>query len=172
MAETLTLNQEQLWDQITNDFREACLLRREGKPQEADYILNYDLPQQIADWAKVNPEKPEEKKAELTAMFQEEQKRVDSAVAIQRIVSGRLSQELVPGLCASVTKEVRGALGEEVKRLRSAIAEAALLASVQRMMTAPRRERVKIDDIPAVLDSILAEQQLDYGPKPVADFTV
>jgi hypothetical protein len=157
---------DRLWEQITVDFREACLLRREGKSDEANYILEQDLPQAIAEWSKAFPEKAEAKRSRLLAMFAEEQKRVESAVAVERIVSQKLSTNLVPALCAGVAREVRGVVSDEIAALRSAMAEAALVGALPRP-GGGQRPRVKFDDVPGVIDTVLIEQTADSGARPV-----
>ncbi len=150
-------NKDQLWDQITEDFREACLLRREGKREEADQILNEGLPPAIAQWSKANPTKSDQKRNELVSMFAEEQRRVDTALVVQRVISTKLTEQLVPSLCATVATEVKGVLQEQLAKLNSAMAEAALAGALRQRTEKPRR--VRFDDIPGVIDAVLAEQQ-------------
>jgi len=156
----------QLWEQITVDFRQVCVLRRDGKPDEADYILNQELPLTIADWSNGNPKRPEVKKAELLAMFAEEQRRVDSAIAVERIVSAKLREVLLPELAAQMVQEIKLAVGAEVGSLRAMMAEITSMTTPRRSATQRPSERIKFDDIPRVIDAVLAEQQRDHGPKP------
>ncbi len=158
---------EQLWEQITVDFRQVCVLRRDGKQDEADFILNQELPLTIADWSNGNPKRPEVKKAELLAMFAEEQRRVDSAIAVERIVSTKLREVLLPELVAQMVQEIKLVVGTEVGSLRAMMAEITAMTSPRRSVSQKPRDRIKFDDIPRVIDAVLAEQQRDLGPKPV-----
>lgn len=156
----------QLWEQITVDFRQVCALRREGKHDEADFILNQELPPTIADWSNGNPKRPEVKKAELLTMFAEEQKRVDSAIAVERIVSARLREVLLPELAAQMVQEIKLVVGAELGSLRTMMAEITSMTTPRMAVVQGPCERIKFDDIPRVIDAALAEQKHDHGLKP------
>jgi hypothetical protein len=164
-----TPSETSLWAKIVEDFRQACLLRREGRRDEANQILNVDLPRTIATWSRLPATAPgEDRRSRLTRMFEAEQRRIDDAMIIQRVVSARIEEQILPRLAAEVREAVRdenraARVVTETGMYRPATARA---AAVQR----PAQTRIRFDDIPSMIDSVLLDQQLDRGlrPEPVA----
>ena len=54
---------QMLWGQLVADYRQACLLRREGRAEEARGIVSEKLPQTIALWSREDTRSAAEKKA-------------------------------------------------------------------------------------------------------------
>ena len=44
---------EQLWTKIVEDFREACILRKNGRHEESNELLQHILPAEIAEWSRL-----------------------------------------------------------------------------------------------------------------------
>ncbi len=150
---------DQLWSKIVEDFREACVLRRSGRYEESNELLNHILPGEIAAWARSPLPFGTDRRARLENMFKEEQRRVEDAFFVQRLVTSQLEDKLLPKICFMVAEEVR-----EVVRSDARTAPAPDASEVFRRPTqSPSRPRVRFDDIPAVIDSIIREQQNDRG---------
>ena len=41
-----------LWMSLVDQFREACVLRRNGRHDESEHLLQTELPSKIATWSK------------------------------------------------------------------------------------------------------------------------
>lgn len=159
---------DQLWSRIVEDFREACILRKNGRHDESNELLQQILPREIAEWAKLPQPAGVNRRTKLEAMFRDEQRRVDDAFFVQRIVTSQLEEHLLPKLCFMVAEEVREAVRNDVRsfgNLPGPSKAAAGADSTARPKTAsPSRPRVRFDDIPGMIDSILREQNADLGP--------
>ena len=79
---------ENLAKQIVSDFRQAYLLRRQGKVQESNRLLSVDLPRAISLWARINPQDRSTQKAHLARIFQEEQNKLEDAWAVHQAFPG------------------------------------------------------------------------------------
>lgn len=75
---------QQLWSELTRLFREACVLRRQGRHNAAAAILEKQLPAMIRGWAAESRLSANAAKARLQEMFSDEQARVESAWLISR----------------------------------------------------------------------------------------
>ncbi len=156
--------QQELWNEVTASFRDACILRREQHTAEADRLLHEVLPQRISAWSRASLVSATEQKTKLMTMFAEEQKRVDAALAIQQVLTEKLTRDFVPVLCTQVTEELRAAFETQLEALRTTLREVRPPAAAVPAPTS--RPRIRFDDIPGVIDALLAEQQADYGPRP------
>jgi hypothetical protein len=153
---------DQLWSKIVDDFREACILRKNGRHEESNELLQHVLPGEIAEWAKAPMPPGINRRSKLETMFREEQRRVDDAFFVQRLVTSQLEEHLLPKLCFMVAEEVREAVRNDA---RTAPAPMAPFPPQSRPKTqSPSRPRVRFDDIPGMIDSILHDQQSDMGP--------
>ena len=158
--------QQELWNEVASSFRDACILRREQHTAEADRLLHDVLPQRISAWSRASLVSATEQKTKLMTMFAEEQKRVDAALAIQQVLTEKLTRDFVPVLCTQVTEELRAAFETQLDALRTTLREVRPPAAPSGPAPASR-PRIRFDDIPGVIDALLAEQQADYGPRPV-----
>ncbi len=146
-------NSQTLWKQIVADYRQACLWRREGREADAARIINEKLPASIAAWSQSDTRTPAEKKVALEAMFDTERTSIDSWLFAHEALATRLSDTLIPALRQQVAEEIRDAMSDRSQpRLGRS--------------TNSRLPRVRFDDIPGVIDALLAQQQADYGAKP------
>jgi hypothetical protein len=160
--ETLNLDGSQaLWNQIVADYRQICILRRQGEEAEAARLVNEKLPQSIALWARQDENNPAQKKAVLKNLFATEHKLLDSMLASQRELAAKLADWLVPAVCQHVSREVREVMTGQFDVLCHKLARAKGAFSRPPEPPGPARERVRFDDIPAVIDAVLAEQQAD-----------
>jgi hypothetical protein len=155
---------EQLWDKVVGDFRQLCLLRRQKKWIEADMILNSDLPRSIAIWSEVFEGAPASKKAQLDAMFQAEQRRIDDAFLAMDLVASRLKDEIVPSICAQVTEQVRAAVAEQA----CAAALKAVRAAVQEEIRASMSREIRESISEQVRSTVTAEMRANHSAQVVA----
>lgn len=150
---------DQLWSKIVEDFREACVLRRSGRYEESNELLNHILPREIAAWAKSPLPFGMDRRARLETMFKEEQRRVEDAFFVQRLVTSQIEDKLLPKICFMVAEEVREAVRSDARPAPAPDASRHFRESTQ----SPSKARVRFDDIPSVIDSIIREQQNDLG---------
>jgi methyl-accepting chemotaxis protein len=97
------------WEEIKRHFRRACLLRQEGRHDEAAVIMRETLPPVIENWNERCPDSPVEKRHRLEALFQEEMRRVEDACFIQETILGRLKDvfgEEVAGAVEGLEKRI------------------------------------------------------------------
>ena len=161
----VNLNESQtLWEQIVADFQLACVLRREGRGQEAAEIIDQRLPRVIARWSQADGRSGAEKQAALKAMFAEEQSRDESADQVPQILAAKLAATLLPALRQHVAQELREGIAQEFRAWQNN-----LLLSRRPPENAGLR-RVRFDDIPGVIDALLAEQKSDWTPQRAAAY--
>ena len=137
------------------DFRQVCLLRRQKRWRESDAILKVELPRSIAGWSASYPAELDIKSARLDSMFELEQRRIDDAWLVQQLIVAQLNEQIIPAVCLEVSQEVRSILGQKV----SPREEKRSFAIQPSENPAAIGGRVRFDDIPGVIDLILAEKQ-------------
>ncbi len=161
-------NSERLWGKTVEAFRTACLLRRNGKLEEANRMLEWDVPGAIAAWSQSSVLPAGDKRSQLERMFREEQRRIDDAWLVQKLVAERFEETIAPRLMDTLAGEVRETVIEAIESTgigqRGASHRTAAPAPMRGRYTRPA-PRIRFDDIPAVIDSILSEQSLDRGRK-------
>lgn len=160
---------DQLWSRIVEDFREACILRKNGRHEESNELLQQILPREIAEWAKLPQPVGINRRTKLESMFRDEQRRVDDAFFVQRLVTSQLEEHLLPKLCFMVAEEVREAVRNDARAYggpNGSIPQPSGRdeAAARPKTASPSRPRVRFDDIPGMIDSILREQSSDLGP--------
>ncbi len=119
----------ELWRVIEDAVREACLLRAEGRPDEAAEILQHRLPPMIAEWSRTSGRTPDACRQSLRDMFARVQEQVTTATACKRLVlrslgaapaaeaapTGRLGMRRrvplhdIPGMLDALDEEARAA---------------------------------------------------------------
>ncbi|MSU31320.1 MAG: hypothetical protein EXS25_01410 [Pedosphaera sp.] len=90
------------WFKILDDFREACVLRKNGRHEESEDLLKRILPEKIAEWSRLSLPAGTNRRLQLETMFREEQLRVDDAFFLQRLVTHQIEEHLLPKLCFMV----------------------------------------------------------------------
>jgi hypothetical protein len=164
MNETPDLDGSQaLWNQIVGDYRQICILRRQGQNAEASRLVREKLPQSIALWARQDGRNAAQKKAVLEHLFATEHRFLDSLFASQRELAARLAELLIPAVSQHVGREVRKVITGHFEALCCQLARAKEAFSQPSEPPGPARERIRFADIPAVIDAVLAEQQADHG---------
>ena len=144
-----------LWTQLVADYRQACLLTREGRAEEARGIVNEKLPQKIALWSREDTRSAAEKRSALEVMFSSEQISMDSWFFSHQALTNRLAQTLIPAIRQQISQEMREAFAHHpLDRMSNSVSGTS------------KPERIRFDDIPAMIDSLLAQQAADYGPRP------
>ena len=154
-----------LWQQVVLDFRRACLLRYEGKHGESCKVLDQELSKSISVWSERSTGDSSAKREALNEMFRAEQRRIDDAVLVHKMVSKSLSHELLPSMFNVVTQEIREAVREELgqKPTGARVSGTAGLAGASR--------RIRFDDIGGIIDALQQEQSADYGARSIPVFT-
>ena len=99
-----------IWFKIVDDFREACVLRKNGRHEESEDLLKRILPEKIAEWSRLPLPAGTNRRLQLETMFREEQRRVDDAFFLQRLVTHQIEEHLLPKLCFMVAEEIREAV--------------------------------------------------------------
>ena len=111
-----------LWKDLTEEFRRACLLRRHGDSEEANKILEEDLPMLISRWSQASASTDATKKEQLNQMFEKERERIDDAWLLQQMMLRQMRDVLIPGLCLQVAEEVRDVMEEQVGEITRKLA--------------------------------------------------
>jgi hypothetical protein len=86
-------------------------------------------------------------------MFDTERTSIDSWLFAHEALATRLSDTLIPALRQQVAEEIREAMSDRSQPRAGRPSNS-------------RLPRVRFDDIPGVIDALLAQQQADYGAKP------
>ena len=88
-------------------------------------------------------------------MFSSEQISMDSWVSAHQALTNRMAQTLIPAIREQIGQEVREAFALQASDRMSNSASGS-----------SKPERIRFDDVPAMIDSLLAQQAADYGPRP------
>jgi hypothetical protein len=147
---------EERWDKLVSDFRRICLLRRQKRWNEAEMLLKNSLPRRIAAWSESFDAELQVKSERLDAMFEREQRRIDDAFLVQELVAARLNEQFVPLICAQVAQEMHALIGQDMAGQDRRTNKPAGTVS----NTAAQRSRVAFDDLPGVIDLVLAEDRI------------
>ena len=160
------LKTDQLWDEIVRDFRRACLLKRAGKVSESAAVLNDALPKAIAAWSRNDPRDSVTKRQELTMMFKSEERRVEAEFAVQQLAANQAMETILPALRSGLMRDLKESVLEELA-LTSDTLHAAQASRFSRDTSwGQARPRIKFDDIVGVIDTVQAEQMVDFGARP------
>jgi len=164
-----------LWKRIGEDFRQACLLRREGKGEEATHILEKRLPEMIAAWARVCGLREPERRERLNDLFEQEQRRVDDIWLSQQIILRQMRDILIPSLCLQVAEEVRDIMELQMEHITSALARLSpprgrtpvhpepvlaggrgTIVKLPQVMPSERASTPSFEDLPAIIDELIS----------------
>lgn len=165
-------DRNRLWKRIGDDFRQACLLRREGKGSEATQILEKNLPETIAAWARVCGLREPERRERLNQLFEQEQRRVDDIWLSQQIILRQMRDILIPSLCLQVAEEVRDVMELQMEHVNSVLATlsqppsrvaaakepasgGAQIVKLPQVMPTERSTQPNFDDLPAIIDELI-----------------
>jgi hypothetical protein len=130
-----------LWISLVEQFREACVLRRNGRHDESEQILQTELPNKIAAWSKQPMPAGSDRRSALETMFQDEQRRVEEAFFVQKLVATQIEEQLLPKLCFMIAEEIRDVVRAEARAGRSPGENLS-----RRMTQSPARPRVQFDE--------------------------
>lgn len=163
-----------LWKKIGDDFRQACLLRREGKAAEANEILEKQLPVTISGWARVCGLREVERRDRLNQLFETEQRRIDDIWLSQQIILRQMRDILIPSLCLQVAEEVREVMELQVEQITAALsrisqqpvrtdvpsastppATRGTIVKLPPVMSTERRSTPNFEDLPAIIDELI-----------------
>ena len=130
-----------LWISLVDQFREACVLRRNGRHDESEHLLQTELPNKIAAWSKQPMPAGTDRRSALETMFQEEQRRVEEAFFVQKLVATQIEEQILPKLCFMIAEEIRDVVRAEAR------AGKGLVETLSRRRTqSPARPRVQFDE--------------------------
>lgn len=146
---TLSARATQHWNEITQLFREACVLRRQGRHVAAAAILEQQLPAVIRSWAFESRLPAGTAKARLQELFTEEQARVESSWLISRFVTTPTPLTVNAAPVASPVMQHVAPIAPPVSPARTA----AFFPSIS-----PRR--IPIDDVVGMLDMVREQERL------------
>ncbi|HEU5080396.1 MAG TPA: hypothetical protein VFT72_14385 [Opitutaceae bacterium] len=130
-----------LWQEIVGTTREACLLRQEGREQEAVDLLQQQLPVTIRQWSNSCGESPERCREMLRELFAREQEAARIAALQRRLIVDEVCSRLQVQRNANDSVEGRVVVKEALRPLQL-------------------RHRVPIDDVVGMLDAL---QQAERG---------
>jgi hypothetical protein len=148
--------QDTYWERVVSDFRKLCVLRRQRRQKESEALLRSELPRSIAEWSRQQPGEPLAKRAQLDAMFQTEQRRVEDAMMMQDLLSSKLVEDFVPVICSRISEEVRRAMA--VAELFSHDQREERRNETLEAQAEAENAKVSFDDIPSILDLLMTEQ--------------
>lgn len=173
-------DRNRLWRQIANDFRQACLFRREGKSAEADEILERRLPETIGAWSRVSGLSEPDRRERLSDLFEAEQKRIDDVWLTQQIILRQMQEVLIPSLCLQVAEEVREVMELQMEHVNEALGRLATssvrtarpaverevatrspMVRLPQVTLAERRALPNFDDLPAIIDELVSQDIRD-----------
>lgn len=147
------------WEEVVGLFRRMCFLKRQGKAAASDSILKHRLPEKIAAWSQTTGRDAASKKAQLDGMFQVEQRRVEDAFTLHEMAAMHWQEELLPALASTLTRELKQVVQEQFAQ------QSAQTEKTASYPPSVYRPRVAFDDIPAVIDLIVAEEQREIMAK-------
>lgn len=162
---------EDLWEEIKGQFRIACILRKEGKLDEAVEVINSVLPPLLSQWTQANPKSSAQKRKLVEQMFHREMERVEDAWITYELVAKRLESQLTKALSAEI-KEVKKHIFKILSEIDLVRNQAPVSgkprylkafsrgASFFKGRRSKRRDaRVSFDDIPGIIDALLEEDK-------------
>ncbi len=140
----------ELWTEIVSTTREACLLRQEGREENAVRLLQQTLPTVIRDWSNLCGETPDRCRTLLRELFSREQETARAAMLQRRLI--------VDEVCARLQNRTP----------RQEIVESRIF-SQPAPSTLQLRRRVPIDDVVGLIDALQQTErnQIDEAVLPV-----
>lgn len=179
-------DRQRLWKRIAEDFRQACLLRREGKASEAAELLDKKLPETIAAWSRVCGLRDGERRERLNDLFELEQRRVDDIWLSQQIIMRQMRDILIPSLCLQVAEEVREVMEFQAEHLGEMLEEVSRppapapapvrvepkqpagldnrIVKLPAVMPTERRSMPNFDDLPLIIDELISHHAAQPEP--------
>jgi len=137
-----TFTNDPLWISLVEQFREACVLRRNGHLEESEQLLQTEIPNKIAAWSKQALPVGIDRRNALETMFQDEQRRVEEAFFVQKLVTTQIEEQLLPKLCFMIAEELRDVVRSEARAGRGGFDD----GFMRRMTQSPARPRVQFDE--------------------------
>ncbi|MBM3849562.1 MAG: hypothetical protein FJ396_05125 [Verrucomicrobia bacterium] len=137
-----TFTNDPLWISLVEQFREACVLRRNGRLEESEQLLQTEIPNKIAAWSKQAVPVGIDRRNALETMFQDEQRRVEEAFFVQKLVTTQIEEQLLPKLCFMIAEELRDVVRSEARPGRGGFDD----GFMRRMTQSPARPRVQFDE--------------------------
>ncbi|MBI1839339.1 MAG: hypothetical protein HYR88_00610 [Verrucomicrobia bacterium] len=101
---------DRIWSQVVSEFRQVCLLKRQGKVEESERLLSGELTRNIALWSQEAPQDATTKRQTLHDMFVAEERRVEDAWQIQQMVLNEMRESVAAQVRAQIREELEAAL--------------------------------------------------------------
>ena len=147
---------EERWKKLVSDFRRICLLRHQKRRAEAEILLKNGLPGRIAAWSESFDAELEVKRKRLDDMFEAEQRRIEDAFLVQELVAARFNEQFVPLICEQVAQEIHALIDQGIApQDRRPNKPSGTVSNGAGAMS-----RVTFDDLPGVIDLVLAEEPI------------
>ena len=156
---------DQDWEAVVQSFRRLCMVKQLGNQEESELLLTKILPKHIASWSRTSNADPLAKKTQLNGMFKAEQQRVEDAILLHEVAAARWETQFLPQLCDQVSQEVRQAVSKQFAQYVFQEAEPLSIGKGRAQHFTPR---ITFDDVPGVIDLIIAQEQkqLRFEPAP------
>ena len=148
------------WKEVVAHFRSLCFFKLQGKSDVSDNILRQLLPKKNAEWSISAAHDADEKRIRLEEMFQTEQRRVDDAFTLHELSAMQWREELIPSISSQISREIRQTISEQFALQTSRQTTASPEVNFRpASVSAPRKPRIAFDDIPGIIDLIVAEDR-------------
>lgn len=144
-------------------FRRGLVLKRMGRLEEAQEILENVMPAEIQRWSQANTgQGAEEKKAKLREIFLREVGRIEDAFLVYELLAERIEQDILPALCNQVNAQLYAFFSQYFAPPQQEHGSHHMVSSEEPAEAAERRkplpraiQHVSFDDISGMIDMLL-----------------
>ncbi|MHA3771174.1 hypothetical protein ACXR0O_06500 [Verrucomicrobiota bacterium sgz303538] len=157
------MRHDEILEGVIVHFRRGLVLKRMGRQEEAQEILENVVPAEIQRWSEANTgQGAEEKKAKLRDIFLHEVGRIEDAFLVYDLLSERIEQDIIPALCNQVNAQLYEFFSQYFAPPQQEHAPEQMVSreepaeAVERRKSLPRAARhVSFDDISGMIDMLL-----------------
>jgi hypothetical protein len=155
------------WDEIATDFRQVCQ-QWAGRGAELAR-LQEDLRETIDLWARTDRPAVARDEAEVGSKVDTGRSIAGGSAVSAENLAAQLAGALMPALCRQVSSDLRQVVAEHIQASRRGQTPPAEPGPIWSSLVGHKnkRARIRFDDIPAVIDALLAEERGIKNP-PVA----
>ena len=157
------MRHDEILENLIVQFRRGLVLKRMGRVEESQEILENVVPAEIQRWSQANTgQRAEDKKAKLRDIFLREVGRIEDAFLVYDLLAERIEHDIIPALCNQVNAQLYEFFSQyfappqhEHSTEEMAPREEPNEAT-ERRKTLPRAVRhVSFDDISGMIDMLL-----------------